>query len=80
VKLIVSASDTEILLRIEDDGIGIQNNAGETDICLKAGMGIRNMTERVNLLQGKISIQSQPDHGTLIRVRIPILEATQVDG
>jgi PAS domain S-box-containing protein len=75
VKLIVSASDTEIMLRIEDDGIGIQNKAGEADICLKKGMGLRNMTERVNLLQGKISIEAQPDHGTQIRVRIPILEA-----
>jgi two-component system, NarL family, sensor kinase len=43
-------------------------------------MGIRNMTERVNLLRGKIHIKTKPGHGTQIRVRIPILEAKQTDG
>jgi signal transduction histidine kinase len=80
VKLVIIASHTNITLRIEDDGIGIQNKAREEGAYPKKGMGIRNMTERVNLLRGKISIKTKPGHGTQIRVRIPILEAKQADG
>jgi PAS domain S-box-containing protein len=71
VKLVIIACHTNIMLRIEDDGIGIQNKASGEGACPKEGMGIRNMTERVNLLRGKINIKTKPGHGTQIRVRIP---------
>jgi PAS domain S-box-containing protein len=80
VKLVIIASHTNITLRIEDDGIGIQDKDRGEGGCPKDGMGIRNMTERVNLLRGKIHIKTKPGHGTQIRVRIPILEAKQTDG
>jgi PAS domain S-box-containing protein len=35
-------------------------------------MGIRSMQERVNLLQGLMTIQSQPMKGTKIYIKIPL--------
>jgi len=37
------------------------------------------MTERVNLLHGKIKIKTGPGRGTKIVVRIPIPKGAQVD-
>jgi signal transduction histidine kinase len=30
------------------------------------------MQERVNLIEGKMSIETRPGHGTTVRVRVPI--------
>jgi PAS domain S-box-containing protein len=80
VKLVVIASHTNITLRIEDNGMGLQIKAREEGGCPKVGMGIRNMTERVNLLHGKFSIKTKPGHGTQILARIPILKSERADG
>jgi nitrate/nitrite-specific signal transduction histidine kinase len=34
-------------------------------------MGLRSMTERVNLLQGMMMIKSRPGQGTKIFIKIP---------
>jgi len=35
-----------------------------------AGLGLISMRERLRLVQGHLSIESEPSHGTRIRVRI----------
>jgi PAS domain S-box-containing protein len=80
VKLAVIASHVNVTLRIEDNGIGFKDNGREVIVCPKEGMGIRNMTERVHLLRGKIRIRTKPDHGTKILIRIPILKSEMSDG
>ncbi|MEJ2640447.1 MAG: sensor histidine kinase, partial [Desulfosarcinaceae bacterium] len=72
VKLAIIASHENLTLRIEDNGIGIQDKNAAEGASSKEGMGIRNMTERVNLLHGKLRIKTKPGRGTQILVRIPI--------
>lgn len=54
-------------MMIWDDGQGF--NPG--DIPEEAGLGLRNIRERVRLHQGALSIESTPGQGTTIRVTIP---------
>lgn len=57
---------------VEDDGIGfdVNSNRGERHL------GLLGMSERAELLNGKLTIESAPEHGTSIFIEIPILPAS----
>jgi signal transduction histidine kinase len=59
-------------LMIWDNG----NGFNPEDIPEEAGLGLRNMQERVRLHQGRLSIDTIADQGTTVKVTIP----TQSDG
>jgi len=54
-----------ISLSIEDDGIGFDLNA------INSGIGIRNMRNRTELLNGRFSIESRVSQGTSVTVLFP---------
>lgn len=62
----LSQTRNNIILDIEDDGIGfdpLRANPG--------GMGIRNMQQRARLVGGSVKIDSTPGKGSQVRVTIP---------
>ena len=63
-----------IILRIEDDGKGfdVEERARKADSDKR--MGLRSMAERVRLIQGKMTIKSQPMKGTRIFIKFPYQE------
>ena len=63
-----------IILRIEDDGKGFDVKARELALDNEKRMGLRSMRERVNLLQGQMTIQSRQMKGTKIFIKLPYLE------
>jgi len=63
-----------IILRIEDDGKGFDVKARELALDHEKRMGLRSMQERVNLLQGRMTIQSRPKKGTKIFIKFPFKE------
>jgi PAS domain S-box-containing protein len=58
----------EIQLTVSDSGVGFHLEAAT----MSQGLGLVSMRERVHSVKGKISIESQPDHGTTIRARVPL--------
>jgi signal transduction histidine kinase len=54
-----------VILRVEDDGKGFF--PGRT-----RGLGFLGMEERAAHLQGRVRVQSQPGHGTLVTAEIPL--------
>jgi PAS domain S-box-containing protein len=76
VELALSGSD--VILRIEEDGRGIdekrlQPGSHKND----RHMDLQSLKERVQLLRGRMQIQSQPKKGTRIQIRFPIAPLTQ---
>ncbi len=63
---------SNIILRIEDDGKGFDVKERERSIVNEKRMGLRSMKERVNLLQGRMSIHSQLNKGTEIVIKLPL--------
>lgn len=61
-------SPSEIRLCIKDEGVGFEPESASR----KQGMGLLSMGERLRLVGGTISIESQPLRGTRITVRIPL--------
>ena len=62
----------EVQLHIQDDGRGFTpdqqpENAG--------GLGLRNIAERVQLMNGKFNLASAPGQGTRIDITVPVAES-----
>ena len=70
--ILLLGSSPNIILRIEDNGRGFDVKSQELLSTATKRMGIRSMQERVNLLQGRMTIQSQPMKGTKIFIKIPL--------
>lgn len=58
----------EIVLRVDDDGIGFDPHA----VREKVTLGLVSMRERARLLRGTLMVSSKPGEGTAIEVRLPI--------
>jgi len=70
--IVLEYQDDEVLLRISDDGQGFDVSK-ITDIEESGrGRGVFGMKERVGLLGGTCSIESQLGQGTTVRARVPI--------
>lgn len=65
------ASFPKIILRLEDDGQGFVVGEQEAAAARGRRMGLLGMRERVALLKGQMSIESQPYKGTKISIEIP---------
>jgi signal transduction histidine kinase len=62
------ASGAELLLRVEDQGIGF-DPAGEHS---QPGLGLSSMEERARLIQAELCITSARGRGTMVEVRAPL--------
>ncbi|MGB3179961.1 MAG: sensor histidine kinase [Cyclobacteriaceae bacterium] len=58
--------EDEIILMVEDDGIGFSTGTGSGD-----GVGLHNVADRVKSLGGALHVDTQPGRGATITVEIP---------
>ncbi|MFA1541783.1 sensor histidine kinase [Actinomadura monticuli] len=59
--------DDELLLRVEDDGVGITEGGRRS--------GLRNMGERAEKLGGSFAARPRPERGTVLTWQVPLNEA-----
>jgi signal transduction histidine kinase len=62
------------MLEIQDDGMGFDVNAVTKAYDNRGSLGMINLRERTELVNGLLNIQSQPGKGTLIQVYVPLTE------
>ena len=58
----------EIHLTVKDSGAGFDREAAKTS----RGLGLISREERLKLVKGSLSIDSQPKRGTTIHARVPL--------
>jgi two-component system NarL family sensor kinase len=63
----------QVMLKISDDGVGFDDGAVQADP--RRGIGLRNMRERIESLDGTFHIESRPGHTELVAV-IPLRAAS----
>jgi PAS domain S-box-containing protein len=69
--------DDRIELRVSDSGVGFIPEPANPS----SGLGLISMQERLRLVGGQLSVQSEPSHGTRIHVLIPRrTDAVRIDG
>ncbi|MTT31551.1 histidine kinase [Terrilactibacillus sp. BCM23-1] len=69
IKVIVEFKEKQIVLLIKDNGKGFDPEQSHT-----SKFGLMGMKERVELLKGKWTLNSEPKVGTSIIINIPIIE------
>lgn len=69
-------SDTEVTMRIEDDGRGFDTALAWARDGRGIGLGLFGMEERVGLVGGTLSIDRIDPHGTQVMARIPLSGGT----
>jgi len=62
------AQSGDIHLMVSDLGIGFDSATATT----KRGLGLTSMQERIRLVDGEFSIDSQPTRGTTVHARVPL--------
>lgn len=75
------SADHELIVEVEDDGVGMPVEGSRASAGTGIGMG--NVRERLQVVYGdaaKMSISSQPDRGTLVRLIVPVLQAEEMGG
>jgi signal transduction histidine kinase len=68
VEVLLRGGADHIELRIHDFGIGFDLRAAEG-----RGLGLASMKERLKAVKGQLAIRSQPQRGTSIDARVPLL-------
>jgi PAS domain S-box-containing protein len=68
VRLAVSQQDRELLLAVEDDGMGFEPDRVKG----QGGLGLISMEERARLVGGHLRVESQPGKGTRLEIQVPL--------
>ncbi len=73
-RVLVSArpENNTLLIEISDDGQGFGSN-------VTSGMGTESMRERASTIGGKLTVESQPGEGTIVRLRVSLSSLQRSD-
>ena len=63
--------DDKTVLTITDNGKGFELPERVEDLASAGKLGLAGMQERVQLIGGKLALQSEPGKGTTVAVEIP---------
>jgi signal transduction histidine kinase len=69
VSIIIDNRDSNIVLVVEDDGVGFDENSiryGRNN-----GLGLHGISERAALLRGSVEVEPTPGKGTTLYITIP---------
>jgi signal transduction histidine kinase len=72
----LNGTSKEIHLTVRDCGVGFNLETAKTS----RGLGLNHMQERLKLVKGTLSIDSQPTRGTTIHARVPLNSAIDPTG
>ncbi|MNI81681.1 Signal transduction histidine-protein kinase/phosphatase DegS [compost metagenome] len=67
VELTLALEGDELCLTVADDGVGFVAAPGRP-----TSFGIVGMRERVLIMGGELSLESEPGEGTTLSVRVPL--------
>ncbi|MFL6466932.1 MAG: PAS domain S-box protein, partial [Pyrinomonadaceae bacterium] len=79
VNVIVERTGKDVILIVEDDGVGFDKNDASQRRKSGKGLGLTGMSERASLINGQTEIESSPGRGTTIFVRVPV-EKSDLNG
>jgi len=71
-ELTVEFGQKETTITVKDNGVGFQLSESVGDLTRAGKLGLAGMQERVQLLGGSLSVQSEPGKGTTILVKTPV--------
>ncbi|HLU10103.1 MAG TPA: GAF domain-containing sensor histidine kinase, partial [Oceanobacillus sp.] len=76
ISVTVNRQDDMIIVQIADNGVGFNTNAVNSNYDQRGSLGMVNMRERAEILEGTLSIDSEEGRGTVITVVVPLRPST----
>ncbi|HEY70405.1 MAG TPA: GAF domain-containing protein [Anaerolineae bacterium] len=70
------SQDDMFVLEVEDDGVGFNVGSVDSDYEQRGSLGMVNMRERTELINGVFHVDSTEGQGTFIQVFVPLTEAS----
>jgi two-component system sensor histidine kinase DegS len=67
VSVVLTRQDDRVAVVIEDDGRGFDPGADR-----EGGLGLLGMQERIELVDGRLLVESRPGQGTTVAVEVPL--------
>ena len=70
----------ELIIDVSDNGVGLLTGRRGESTSGGSGIGVRNVHQRLRLSFGEpygLTIFSEPDEGTTVRIRLPVLTAEE---
>jgi signal transduction histidine kinase len=71
----MSRDNAQVMLLVEDDGVGITKPQGKTE---RQSFGLAGIKERIGTLGGKVRVTSSKGKGTRVEVTVPV--ESQLEG
>lgn len=72
VKIDLDYNETALYITIQDDGVGMDDVKVNQSSLSGRGFGLMSINERITYLGGEFKITSQPNHGTIVTLQIPL--------
>lgn len=74
VNVCLRVNEQEIMLVVEDNGVGFTVPSNWVEMAREGHLGLIGMSERVDLVNGRLEIESSPGSGTRVMVTAPVKE------
>ena len=74
-KIVLVEKNRKVILVVEDNGRGFE----EENTQQKDGIGISQIKARIQMMGGKLDIESKPGKGTKVTVQLPIVERVVIN-
>ncbi len=74
-RVMLEITSEEILLSVSDIGCGFEVDSE----AMKKGLGFTSMRERLRIVGGEMQVRSQPMHGTVIEVSVPLTHEVETE-
>ena len=71
VRVTLVFAKSELTARVSDDGPGFQYN-GIAELMRQGHLGLAGMEERAGLMQGRLTIHTQPGEGVQVELCLPV--------
>lgn len=70
--LTLSYMDDEVILDVQDDGVGFDPAQAAQQAGMEGGFGLVSLRERASQLGGRLEVESAPGEGTTVVISLPI--------
>ena len=67
--IVIEVKDSEVIAVVGDNGVGFDTRES---LAHADSLGLRGMKERVDIIGGKLEIESSTGHGTCLRISLPL--------
>ena len=69
--------DNLFVARVQDNGVGFDTEAVNRDYSSRGSLGMVNMRERADRIDGSLKVESEPGQGTTVTLVVPLDKRTR---